>query len=134
MTMTVLATLLLLAVTAAPLAAQQPTPAAAPDTGAEKTYFEFQVQYPARIITYAAPTYPPALRDAKTEGEVLVQFVVGTDSLAIMRTFKVLRSDHGEFTEAVRAALPGYRFAPALIEGKRVRQLVQMPFVFSLAK
>lgn len=63
-----------------------------------------------------------------------MQFVVGTDSLAIMRTFKVLRSDHGEFTEAVRAVLPGYRFAPALLEGNRVRQLVQMPFVLSLQK
>ena len=65
---------------------------------------------------------------------MLVQFVVDTAGRVETSTFKVLRQSHNEFEAAVRGALPKMRFLPAELKGRRVRQLVQQPFVFALAR
>jgi len=46
-------------------------------------------------------------------------------------TFKVLKSTHDLFTQAVRQTLPQMRYSPAVVGGRKVRQLVQTPFVFT---
>ena len=51
-----------------------------------------------------------------------------------MKEFKVLKSTHDMFTNAVRAVLPNMKFYPAEVGGRKVKQLVQMPFQFSLTK
>ncbi|HEY5061348.1 MAG TPA: M56 family metallopeptidase [Gemmatimonadaceae bacterium] len=100
-----------------------------------QTFVEFQVE---RTVSprpdNRAPRYPDVLRSAKIEGEVLAQFVVGPDGLADTSTFKVVRSTHSLFTDAVRSALPRMRFNPAKVGGLPVKQLVQMPFQFNLSK
>jgi periplasmic protein TonB len=98
------------------------------------TFFDFQVEKQAAVSSAPAPRYPDMLRSANVEGEVLAQFVVDTTGRADMSTFKVLKTSHDLFTNAVRQSLPQYRFLAAEIGGKRVKQLVQMPFVFSLTK
>jgi protein TonB len=100
-----------------------------------QTYFEFQVEkqvspYPGN----SAPRYPDMLRSANVEGEVLAQFVVDTSGRAEMSTFKILKSTHDLFTNAVKSALPNMKFYPAEVGGKHVKQLVQMPFQFNLTK
>ncbi|MEP6492811.1 MAG: TonB family protein [bacterium] len=100
-----------------------------------QTYFEFQVEkqvspYPGNT----APRYPDMLRSANVEGEVLAQFVVDTTGRAEMSTFKVLKSTHDLFTNAVRSSLPNMKFYPAEVGGRKVKQLVQMPFQFNLTK
>jgi TonB family protein len=113
-----------------------PTKSAAPTrmTGAQ-TYFEFQVEKTAAPVPGGpAPRYPDMLRSANVEGEVLAQFVVNTDSSPDMATFKVLRTTHDLFTAAVRANLANTKFSPALVGGRAVKQVVQMPFTFSLSK
>ena len=98
-----------------------------------KPYFDFQVEQPVAMRGgTVGPEYPPALRDAKIQGQVLAQFVVDADGKADMRTFKVLKSDHDLFSDAVRAALVEMQFSPAMLKGTRVMQLVQQPFQFSL--
>lgn len=77
--------------------------------------------------------YPDMLRSANVEGEVFAQFVVDADGRYETGTFKVLKSSHELFTEAVKTALPNMRFYPAELNGKKVRQLVQEPFMFSLS-
>ena len=73
------------------------------------------------------------MRDGNIEGEVLARFIVDTTGLPEMRTFRVLRSTNTDFVAAVREALPSMRFVPAsLTNGRKVPQVVQMPFVFSL--
>jgi periplasmic protein TonB len=100
-----------------------------------QTYFEFQVE---KTVTPVAGgprvRYPTVLRTGNVEGEVLAQFVVDTLGLADMSTFKVLKSSHDLFTASVRAALPMMRFHPAEVGGRKVKQLVQMPYEFSLSK
>jgi len=101
----------------------------------DQPYFEFQVEkqgapYPGNT----APRYPDMLRSANVEGEVLAQFVVDTTGRAEMNTFKVIKSTHDLFTNAVKASLPNMKFYPAEVGGKHVKQLVQMPFQFNLTK
>jgi TonB family protein len=98
------------------------------------TYFEFQVDEPASMQGNAGLRYPAELRRAGVEGTVLVHFELGVDGRADMSTFRVLKSDHHAFTEAVRAVLPGIRYTAARKDGRVVRQVVQQPFVFQLAR
>jgi len=101
----------------------------------DQTYFEFQVE--KQVSPYPGntnPRYPDMLRSANVEGEVLAQFVVDTTGRADMGSFKVLKSTHDLFTNAVKAALPNMKFYPAEVGGKHVKQLVQMPFQFNLTK
>jgi TonB family protein len=103
--------------------------------GDDQTFFEYQVEQAARPAPdNAPPRYPDALRAGLVEGEVLAQFVVGVDGRADTSTVKILKSTHKLFTDAVVAALPRFRFLPARVGGKAVKQLVQMPFRFNLDK
>lgn len=81
-----------------------------------------------------APRYPEMLRAAGIEGEVRAQFVVDTLGRADVATLRILQSDHPQFAESIRSALPRLRFAPAEVRGIRVRQLVQQPFRFGLGR
>src|SRR5947209_3154938 len=96
------------------------TPAPAAD--ANQTYFEFQVEKQvSQVPGNPAPRYPDMLRSANVEGEVLAQFVVDTTGRAEMSTFKVLKSTHDLFTNAVKASLPNMKFYAAEVGGKKVR-------------
>jgi protein TonB len=82
----------------------------------------------------APPEYPEMLRRSGVEGTVVATFIVGDDGHAEIESLRFLRSDNRQFEDAVRAALRRMRFVPAEAAGRKVRQLVQMPFVFTLAK
>jgi len=98
-------------------------------------YFDFQVEQVATPLPGSgSPRYPSDLRSAGVGGEVLAQFVVGTDGRVDVSTLKVIRSSDPRFTQAIRDALPSMRFAPATVGGSKVKQLIQQPFVFQLAK
>lgn len=107
-----------------------PTP-----SSVDQPYFEFQVERPATpMADNPRPSYPDMLRSAKVEGEVLAQFVVDTTGRPEMNTFKVLKSSHDLFTTSVKTALVNWRFHPAEVAGRKVKQVVQYPFVFGLNK
>jgi protein TonB len=97
-------------------------------------YMEFQVEKAVEKIGGEAPEYPPALKDAGIEGTVLAQFVVNESGRYESGTLKILNSSNSAFTAAVKDALPRMRFSAAQIGGKKVQQLVQMPFQFHLSK
>lgn len=104
-------------------------------TDQTQTYFEFQVEKPVVSAPgSSAPRYPEILKSAGVEGEVLAQFVVDTTGRAENGSFKVLKTSHELFALAVKNALPGMRFLPAEVGGKKVKQLVQQPFVFAIQK
>jgi protein TonB len=108
-------------------------PAAKPE--GDQPYFEFMVEKPVTEASNTSrPRYPDILKSAGVEGEVLAQFVVDTTGRIEPGSFKVLKTSHPLFETAVRSALPGMRFIPAEVGNKRVRQLVQQPFVFAIAK
>ena len=80
----------------------------------------------------AAPAYPQKLLELKVEGGAYVQFVVDTTGLADVESFRVISSTHPEFAESVKEALPRMRFHPAILRSKKVRQLVEQPFMFKI--
>jgi protein TonB len=101
----------------------------------DQPYFEFQVEKPVVPAPGStSPRYPDMLRQAGVEGEVLAQFVVDTTGRAEAGSLKVLKSSHDLFVQSVRNALPNMRFIPAEVGGRKVKQLVQQPFTFSITK
>ena len=101
----------------------------------DQTYFEFQVEKQvAPAPGNRGPNYPDMLRSANVEGEVLVQFVVDTTGKVENGSIKILKSSHDLFTNSVRQALNSMRFYPAEIGGRKVKQLVQQPFNFTLTR
>ena len=78
------------------------------------------------------PRYPEPLRAAGLEGRVDMRFVVDTLGRVEPGTSTVLASSDPRFAAAVRDVLPRLRFAPATTGGRRVRMMVEMPFVFRI--
>jgi TonB family protein len=76
------------------------------------------------------PAYPDSLFRAAVGGRVIVEFVVDINGRPDMQTFGAVLSTNNRFTEAVRQAVTAARFTPAWLGGKRVRQLMQLPFTF----
>jgi len=97
-------------------------------------YMEFQVEKPVQRIGGDAPEYPPSLKDQGVEGQVLAQFVVNESGRYEPGTLKIMSSSNPAFTAAVKEALPRIKFSAAQIGGKKVQQLVQMPFQFHLQR
>jgi protein TonB len=97
-------------------------------------YMEFQVEKPVAKIGGDAPEYPSALKADGVEGTVLAQFVVNESGRYDPGSLKILNSSNPQFTAAVKDALPRMKFSAAQIGGKKVSQLVQMPFQFNLAR
>jgi protein TonB len=99
----------------------------------DQPFYDFQVEKPVVMAPGSqGPAYPDMLRTAGIEGTVLAQFVVDTTGRADMSTFKALKSDNDLFTTSVKNALQRMRFLPAEVGGRKVKQLVQQPFQFSL--
>lgn len=80
------------------------------------------------------PRYPEILRAAGVQGDVVVTFVVDTTGRADPSSLVILKETDRLFGAAVRNALPAMRFIPAKAGGRRVKQQVQQPFVFSIIK
>ena len=97
-----------------------------------KVYTPDQVDVPARgdSLSRPQPLYPETLLFTGVTGQVLAEFVVDTLGHVELDTFGVISSTNPKFTEAVQRVLPDWAYAPAMKDGKRVRQLVQQPFTF----
>ena len=115
-------------VTFAPSAASIPTAFERP---ADSVYFAEQVDSPAAYDDRsAAPAYPDSLQRAGIEGAVMAQFVIDTSGRIEMETVKVLSSTNLRFTQSVLEALPRMLFRPAVLNGNKARQIVEVPFKF----
>lgn len=99
-----------------------------------KVYTVTQVDEAARLDTATpfAPDYPDELRRSRMPGLVIAEFVVDTDGHVEPATVGVVTSSHRLFTAAVDSALSTAVFQPAVLAGRHVRQLVQLPVYFLL--
>lgn len=86
----------------------------------------------ARYEDSAAPPYPASMLARKIEGSVAVQYVVDTTGHADTLSFQVLETTHDDFSRSVKSTLPNMRFRPAIMNGAKVRQLVQQLFSFKI--
>ncbi|WP_373071179.1 TonB-dependent receptor plug domain-containing protein [Gemmatimonas sp.] len=76
------------------------------------------------------PFYPDSLFYAQIAGELLAEFVVGTNGEAVMETFNAMTTTHRALVEPVRRAVREQRFVPAMRKGLVVQQVMQLPFTF----
>lgn len=107
----------------------------APSDGVDSVFTVIEVDYEAeRLPESAAPAYPPDLLLRRVTGQAIVQFVVDTTGRADPASFVVVVTSHPGFAQSVRDALPGMRFSTARIGSVKVRQLVELPFVFNIAE
>ena len=103
------------------------------DLGTDRVYREIEVARPVQPGANRPARYPEELRKEGAQGEVLVQFVVDTTGRVVENSLKILRATDFRFVPTVRDAVRDYVFRPALLSnGKKVRQMVQMPFQFQL--
>jgi len=97
-----------------------------------QTYFSYQVEKPAATRS-GSPNYPETLRSAGIEGEVDAEFTVDTTGRVDQAAgIKITKATNDMFKAAVLSALPKMRFYPAEVGGRKVKQLVQQPFTFSI--
>ncbi|HEY4306592.1 MAG TPA: M56 family metallopeptidase [Gemmatimonadaceae bacterium] len=123
-----------------PAGAQTPTSASASQNDDRAALDAFMKQHGFGSWTHAhaqrgntPPRYPDALRQTRTAGIVLAQFVVDTaGAVDHSNAIQVLSSTNEQFATAVRQTLPSMRFVSAEVDGHKVKQVVQVPFVFEL--
>ena len=98
------------------------------------TYYAYQVERTAKLDPDSPkpPPYPETLRGAGIEGQVDAQFVVDTNGRAEVGSFKVTQTTNQLFSQKVQETLPRMRFFSAEVGGRKVRELVQQSFSFSL--
>ena len=92
----------------------------------------FQETAVTNVAGTRGPEYPEELRRNRVTGRVLFEFWVDSRGRPEVSTFRVIRSSHKQFSDAVIRAVQTMRFNPATIGGCGVRQLVQQPFDFHL--
>jgi protein TonB len=117
----------------------EPAPGVKTDSAREgESTAPFSAEQVERQVTLRtggrAPRYPNSLRASGIQGEVIALFVVSEAGRVEPTSVRFVRSDHVLFEAAVREALDGMRFNAAEAGGKKVRQLVQMPFLFTLTR
>jgi TonB family protein len=108
-------------------------PSQLPITSNDSVYSILNVEESAvRSELSAAPIYPAELIEKGVEGQVLTNFVIDTTGRADSATIVILQATHPLFVESVRTAIPGMRFSPAMVQGRRVRQIVEQRFQFKI--
>lgn len=79
-----------------------------------------------------SPLYPPRMVGRHVESTFEVIFVVDTTGTVDERTIEWPRAVQEDFTRAVAEVLTKWRFVPAQIGGRFVRQRVSQPFIFRM--
>jgi TonB family protein len=83
-----------------------------------------------RILKNPQPIYPESGRASRTQGEVIVEAIIGKDGR--VRDERVLRPLAPDFDQAALAALKQWWFAPTLLNGEPIELLMNVVMVFTL--
>lgn len=102
--------------------------------GVAHPMYAFEVDEPVMPrLGSCFPHYPLQLRERRVTGEVIAEYVVGTNGRVEPGTFRVVYATDAAFGRAVGEATRCFRFVPARVAGAPVAQLVQQPFTFDIA-
>lgn len=74
--------------------------------------------------------YPQQLKAIDVTGIVTVEFIVDAQGTMEVGSFGVVSTPHPRFAPAIRDAVQGARYTPAMRGGRPVRQLVRQRFAF----
>jgi TonB family protein len=81
-----------------------------------------------RMISAAAPTYPPLLRLGHVNGRVIVTFVVGVDGR--VEDARIIESSDSRFNDSALDAIRRFTFIPAEEINGPTREMAWMPISF----
>lgn len=115
---------------------QRPAPAATPTSVISMLLAANLVFSPEAVDTAATPiggirtVYPDSLLRDLVGGTATARFIVDTVGLVEMPSLE-MSATHHLFAQAARAALREARFSAAVLDGRRVRQVVVLPFRFT---
>jgi periplasmic protein TonB len=119
--------------TRAPLVGTTPANGPPPDAGAP-----FDMNAVEKVVVprpgNPAPRYPELLRSAGVEGSVTARFVVDTLGTVEPASVRIVQATHVLFEQSVREAIRRMRFVPAELQGRRVRQLVEQRYGFTITR
>jgi len=79
----------------------------------------------------ARPHYPPELRAAGVEGDVVVEFIV--NAAGDVQQARAIRSTRSELEPAAAEAVAKWKFKPGRKDGRDVNTRMQIPIVFTIA-
>jgi len=88
----------------------------------------------ARELDRVHPMYPFPLRRAGIGGGATLQFMIDATGRVEIESVQLLTDTDARFALACREILPDMRFIPAEYNGRQVRELVRMPFIFALRR
>jgi hypothetical protein len=95
-------------------------------------YTSDQLDEPAKLTPGSAePVYPDSLWRAGVAGRVVVEFILDTEGRIEPGSLRIVTATHPYFASAVQTALGDAVFRRASLQGKAVRQIVQLPFDFT---
>jgi hypothetical protein len=86
------------------------------------------------VLSYPKPPYPPRALEAGVTGRVLIEFIIGTDSLMEPGSLQLLESPRSDMATAAVESLKGARLRPARIGSCSVPALVRLPVDFERAR
>jgi TonB family protein len=78
------------------------------------------------------PVYPAELQRTGISGAATLAFVIDTTGRVDLASIQLVSSTNPRFAVACRRALSGMEFLPAQVDGRKVRELVQLPFEFKM--
>jgi TonB family protein len=85
---------------------------------------------PAVVLSEPSPKYPPKLASVGLDGRVALEFVIDTLGKVEPGSTKVLESTHPAFEAAAVSATAAFRFRPARVNARPVRQLTRQSVRF----
>jgi TonB family protein len=103
-------------------------------TDLAQVYVEAVVDEPPIRLSGPVLQYPPLLKDAGIEGQVIIEVVIGVDGHPEPESFRIIESTNKAFERPARDAVLGSVYRPGRMRGQPVRVLVRQPVVFSIIK
>jgi TonB family protein len=103
-------------------------------TDLAQVYVEAVVDEPPIRLSGPQLQYPPLLKDAGIEGQVIIEVVIGVDGHPEPETFRIVESTNKAFERPARDAVLGSVYRPGRMRGQAVRVLVRQPVVFNIIK
>jgi protein TonB len=110
--------------------ATAPSPAAGPPSAEATAVGEGDVSVPARLLAAGPLVYPPDARQAEIEIDLPVEIVVDPSGRVV--SARVLERAGYGLDEAALRALRGYRFSPAIRDGRAVAVRMRWTVQFRL--
>ncbi len=84
---------------------------------------------PAKLVSAVTPQYPFSQWLTNTKGRTTVSFVVGEDGSVLHA--RILDSTNSAFNGGALDAVMQWRFSPAMLDGRKVKQIFVLPVQFA---